>query len=102
MSNLNNILKYIIDFIRITGSLLNEDTININAKKNELYIENDELLELLELNDYADPNKKLKIWRALNFIKTEQNRMTKKVVLNNERKRTIVINLEAYYEIKSI
>lgn len=57
---------------------------------------------MLEVNKYATVDEKLRVWRALNFIKSNEERFTKVIKENGKAVRVISLNFEVYKDIKSL
>lgn len=55
---------------------------------------------MLEVNKYATVNEKLRVWRALNFIKADEERFTKVIKENGKSVRVISLNFDVYKDIK--
>lgn len=67
---------YVKEFVGIINHLKKQ---GYKPYKGYFIIEKDTLKELLNHNKYEMPEAKLKTWKALHWIDTDQNRLTKRV-----------------------
>lgn len=73
------------------------------TRKNKFLVVDKSLLtELLEKNNYEVSSKKLKVWKSLKWLDTDENRITKRVTVNGTVKAMIKINLSVYETLREI
>ena len=99
---IEKLLDYIKDFINIFEFIERKKLGILNLKTQELSIKKDDLIKMLEVNKYATADEKLRVWRALNFIKSDEDRFTKIIKENGKAIRVISLNFGVYKDIKSL
>lgn len=92
---------YAKEFTAIVKYLL-ENPEKATRKNKFLVVDKSLLTELLEKNNYEVSSKKLKAWKGLKWLDTDENRVTKRVTVNGTVKAMIKINLSVYETIREI
>jgi len=87
---------YIAEFIGVTKYLLRHE--GAVRKKGFLVVGKEELTTLLEKNLYEQPLAKLRVWKSLQWIATDDDRVTKRAYDKDsgKYKSVVKIRLEAY------
>lgn len=91
---------YVEEFVKITEYLFKSQKYRV--KKDFLIIEKKPLEALLNKNKYDTASNKLKIWKGLNWIDTETDRVTKRVYIDGNYVPCIKISLRVWKTLKNI
>lgn len=85
---------YAEEFVKLTSFLLNKD----DTKKiiGFLLIKKSKIIEYLDKNAYDTAQNKLKNWKLLNWIDTDEGRLTKRILEENRQVAYIKIDLAVY------
>lgn len=97
------ILNYIKEFIAVCEHLKSSDKARVH--KGFLIIRKADLEPLLDKNLYDTANNKLKIWKSLHWIETEDKKRITKKVWNPDQKqyeRSVFVVLEVHEALKQL
>lgn len=94
------IKMYIAEFVSICGFIA--EKLPENVCKKYLYIEPSRLRKMLAKNLFAEPDTKLRIWRNLGWLLCDAGRLTKKITLQGQPKRTALLNRAVYEQLQAL
>lgn len=92
---------YIKEFYAISKHLLENKEKAITTQR-YIIVKKEILLNLLNQNMYEIASNKLKNWKKLNWIDTDEDRVTKRVTINKKTVAAIKIYLSVYEALKEI
>ena len=92
---------YIKEFYAISKHLLENKEKAITTKKH-IIVKKEVLINLLNQNMYEIASNKLKYWKKLNWIDTDEDRITKRVTIDKKIVAAIKIYLSVVEAIKEI
>lgn len=70
------IIYLIKEYVAIAGYLLSDGR---EVRKGNIIVTKDEVQSLMSKNNYLPAREKLKVWKSLGWIDTEENRVTKRI-----------------------
>lgn len=90
---------YIKEFLNICHYLKEH---NCKKKKNCYQVEKSLLERLLKQNNFERPAEKLKIWKALHWLQTDEGHLTKRAYDKNSRKyqRVYALDIAVYHALQ--
>lgn len=86
--------SYITEFIKITDFLIKSG--KVKYEKGYVMVHKKILEQMLIKNNYDTVDNKLRIWKKLHWIDTDDNRFTKKVSMDGKRVRVVKIDSEVF------
>lgn len=93
------ILTYIAEFVAICDFLKSKSTL---MKRGYYIVEREELEAMLNKNKYAPAKDKLKSWKKLRWIETDEERLTKRIYHNGKYKAMIFLSESVHLELKRL
>jgi hypothetical protein len=102
--NEDKIKSLIVEYVKLVDFLIDEDLI-YRFNDGSIGVERESLDKLLDKHAFFKVKEKLKLWKTLNFIVTEEKLYTKKkrIIKDNERVRIrfYIINKKTYSILKN-
>jgi len=92
--------NYIKEFLAIVKYLVSSEQGNITG--DYLIVKKDVVHKLLDKNSYETVENKLKIWKGLNWISSDSERLTRRIRQDGENSLVIKINHKVYMTLEKI
>mgnify|MGYP004507812153 CR=1 FL=1 len=87
------------EFVAVCGYL---EKMQDGQRTDFLIIDREKLEQLLDRNRYLPAQEKLKIWKTLHWIDTDQGHLTRRILVNGKYVRKVKICGEIYREIQRL
>lgn len=92
--------SYIEEFLAIAGFL--EQSQKVPVRNGYLLIKRQVLEKMMDRNAYDTSENKLKVWKSLHWIDTDEERFTKKVSYEGKSVRLVKIDIGVYQTLAKI
>lgn len=93
-------LRYILEYIAICDFLCKEGT--LKRKRGFLIVDRQIIESMLNMNKFEPAKDKLKVWKQLNWIATDEDRLTKRIYQDGKYVSMVFIDEKVYKEMKRI
>lgn len=95
MKNMLNVM--VLEYMNICAYLQNHQA---KISKGYILVSYDELVELLDRNNYMPSRNKLHYWREMKWIDADEFQTTRKVMLNGKRVRVVKIEFNLFQSMR--
>ena len=92
-------MKHMLEFMAICDYLKKHQ---VKCKKGYFIVDRQELEAMLDKNKYEPSKEKLQTWKRLNWIATDEDRLTKRFYQDGKYEAKIFICEQVYEELKRI
>lgn len=91
---------YAEEFVKLTAFLLKKE--DVKKITGFILIKKSKLAEYLDKNAYETVQNKIKTWKLLNWIDTDEGRLTKRMLEGNKQVTYIKIDLKVYEKLAEL
>lgn len=92
-------MRYVLEFVAICNFLSKQE---IRRKKGYMIVDRKVIEDMMNQNKYELAKDKLKVWKKLNWIATDEERLTKRYRLNGKYVAMIFIDEKVFQELRRL